>query len=90
MKGVKVYSRNVVLSGTKLEITVPKDSNTVNIKSDTDVVYYEKGVSYTVDGITYGTGYTGRNMTFPVNGIKSFWLTGSGVATLLFTANGEL
>lgn len=92
-----VMTRTVVLSGSKVEIQVPKGCYEVGIKCASEVTFYETAGTYNVisrntDGSvvtnTYGTGYSGTNMNMPVyNG--NFWLNGTGTVTLLFSSLGE-
>lgn len=95
-----VMTRNVTLTGgaTKDEIQVPKGCYEVGIKSSSAVTFYETANTYTQfdkkqDGSlvenTYGSGYSGTNMSMPVyNG--RFWLNGTGTVTLLFSSIREV
>ena len=95
----KVMTRSVTLAGeAKYEIPVPKGCYEVNIKSASAVTFYESLATYTssdlkVDGTmvtnTYGTGYNGTLMTFPIYNQRQFWLNGTGVVTLMFSSIGE-
>lgn len=93
-----VMTRSVVLSGSKVEIQVPKGCYEVGIKCGSEVTFYETADTYTQfdkkeDGSlvenTYGSGYSGTNMNMPVyNG--RFWLNGTGTVTLLFSSIREV
>ena len=80
----KVMTRTFVLTGgiTKDEIQVPKGCYEVNIKASTAVTFYEVAATYTqsdlkADGTlvtnTYGSGYSGTLMTFPIYNQRQFW-----------------
>lgn len=97
----KVMTRSVVLTGgaTKDEIQVPKGCYEVNIKADTAVTFYEAASTYTksddikADGTlvtnTYGSGYSGTNMTFPLYNQRQFWVNGTGTITIMFSSIGD-
>ena len=96
----KVMTRSVPLTGgaTKDEIQVPKGCYEVNIKSSTSVTFYEAATTYTsvdkkADGTvvtnTYGSGYDGTNMVFPLYNQRQFWLNGTGTVTIMFSSLGE-
>lgn len=79
-----------VLAGTKTLIMPPKGANVVNIKCASSVTWYEAQDTYVEDGITYGVGYTGTNMDFPVVWNRPFWITNTVTATLLFSSIREV
>lgn len=83
-----VRTRKITLSGSKVEVVMPDGCFEVNIKAADGVsefMFYESASTYTVDGITYGDGYNGSNMTFPVWGKSSFHLSGTGDVYLAFS-----
>ena len=93
-----VVTRSVTLSGSKVEVQVPKGCYEVGIKCNSEVIFYETATEYVVMDIkedgslvenTYGSGYSGTNMNMPVyNG--RFWLNGTGTVTLLFSSLKEV
>ena len=93
-----VMTRSITLSGSKVEVQVPKGCYEVGIKCNSEVTFYETANTYTQfdkkeDGTlvenTYGSGYSGTNMSMPVyNG--RFWLNGTGTVTLLFSSIREV
>lgn len=96
----KVMTRSVTLTGgvTKDEIQVPKGCYEVNIKASTAVTFYETASTYTnvdkkADGSvvtnTYGSGYSGTLMTFPLYNQRQFWLNGTGTITIAFSSIAE-
>lgn len=85
----KCLTREVV-AGTKTLINPPRGSNVVNIKCVSSVTWYEAPATYDEDGVTYGVGYSGTNMDFPVVWNKPFWITNTDTATLLFSTIREV
>jgi len=86
-----VLTRSVTLTGSDMVIKVPKNAFEVNIKSGSTVTYKEKSSgTYVEDGITYGAGYTGTNMWFPVSDKREFVLNGTGMVELLFSCTREV
>ena len=93
-----VMTRSLVLSGSKVEVQVPKGCYEVGIKCSSEVTFYETATTYVIsdkkeDGTlvnnTYGSGYSGTNMNMPVyNG--RFWLEGTGTVSLLFSSIREV
>jgi hypothetical protein len=87
----KTASKTLTGIGTRDEIIMPEGCYEVNIKSSAEVTFYEQASSVAEsDGITYGTGYAGTNMTFPVWGTRRFWLEGDGSVSLLFSSIREV
>ena len=76
--------------GTKDEIKIPMGCYEVNIKSTSEVVFYESATTYIEEGVEYGAGYPGTNMTFPTFDLDKFWLEGTGTVTLLFSSIREV
>lgn len=88
-----VLTRSITMTGQDIAVDVPKGTNIVNIRCESNVVFKENEVgSYVENGITYGTGYTGTNMDFPVDDSKKFLLNGTNgsVVTLLFSSIREV
>lgn len=86
-----VLTRTVTLAGADMVIKVPKNAFEVNIKSSSSVVFKERSSgTYTEGGITYGQGYTGTNMCFPVSDKRDFILNGTGSVELLFSSIREV
>ena len=86
-----VLTRSITLTGSDMVIKVPKNAFEVNIKSGSIVTYKESsGGTYVEDGITYGAGYTGTNMWFPVSDKREFVLNGTGTIELLFSSIREV
>jgi hypothetical protein len=96
----KVLTRSVTLgSDARVEITVPRGCYEVGIKASSAVTFFESAATYTkvctkadgsIETVTFGSGYSGTNMTFPMFNQSSFWLNGSGiVVTLLFSSIEE-
>ena len=89
-RGCKTASKTLTGVGTRDKIDMPEGCYEVNIKSASEVKFFEQPTAFTeVDGVTYGVGYAGTNMTFPVWGSRSFWLEGTGTVTLLFSSIRE-
>ncbi len=88
-----VLTRYVTMTGSDVAIVVPRGANVVNIKCASEVTFKEnESGTYTEDGITYGTGYPGTNMDFPVDDSRKFLLNGTNgaVVTLLFSSIREV
>ena len=88
-----VLTRNVTMTGSDVSIAVPKGANVINIKCASEVTFKEnESGTYVEDGVTYGTGYSGVNMDFPVDDSKKFLLNGASgaVVTLLFSSTREV
>lgn len=88
-----VLTRYVTMTGSDIAIAVPKGANVVNIKCTSEVAFKEnESGTYIEDGVTYGTGYSGTNMDFPVDDSKKFLLNGTNgaVVTLLFSSIREV
>ena len=83
-------TREIALSGSRVAVVPPKGCNNVSIRCSSEITFYESITSYVEDGITYGTGYPGTLMVFPIVQNKVFYLNGTGTVYLLFTGTREV
>ena len=83
---VMTTSKTLTGTGTRDPISVPTGAYEVHIKSGSDIKFYESAGTYVRDGVTYGSGYTGRTMCFPVYEQRYFYLEGSGTVQIMFSS----
>lgn len=81
-----------VLGTERNEIIIPSGVFTISLKSNVEINFAESESTYVKDGVTYGTGYPGTNMSFPVWGLSKVYVFGPAgtVVSILFPSIQEV